>query len=182
MAIWKIDPVHSQVMFKANHMVVSTVKGHFNSYSAAIEAEQPDFSDAVITFEADINSIDTKNEQRDAHLKSADFFDAEKYPTMTFVSKSVNKISDYELKVTGDLTIRGMTMPMTLDVIYNGTVAGFGGAQVAGFEITGTLNRFDYGLQWNALTEAGGVVVGNEIKIEIEAEFNKAVIASANAA
>jgi polyisoprenoid-binding protein YceI len=173
MTTWKIDPAHSEINFKVKHLVVSTVTGHFSKFDASIETSKEDFSDAKINFEADINSIDTKNEQRDGHLKSADFFDAEKYPKMTFVSRSIKKDSDHEMKVTGNLTLRGVTKEITLDVIYNGTVAGFGGTQVAGFEVRGKLNRFDFGLQWNALTEAGGVVVSNEVKIEILAEFNK---------
>jgi len=174
MTTWKIDPTHSEINFKVKHLVVSTVTGHFSKFDASIESNKEDFSDSKISFEADVNSIDTKNEQRDGHLKSADFFDAEKYPKMTFVSKSVKKISDHELQVTGNLTLRGVTKEITLEVIYNGTVAGFGGTEVAGFEVRGKVNRFDFGLQWNALTEAGGVVVSNEVKIEILAEFNKA--------
>jgi polyisoprenoid-binding protein YceI len=173
MNTWKIDPTHSEINFKVKHLVVSTVTGHFSKFDASIETNKEDFSDAKINFEADINSISTKNEQRDAHLKSADFFDAEKNPKMSFVSKSVKKISDHEMRVTGNLTIRGVTKEVTLDVIYNGTVAGFGGTEVAGFEVRGKVNRFDFGLQWNAITEAGGVVVSNEVKIEILAEFNK---------
>jgi polyisoprenoid-binding protein YceI len=173
MNTWKIDPTHSEINFKVKHLVVSTVTGHFSKFDASIETNKEDFSDAKINFEADINSISTKNEQRDAHLKSADFFDAEKNPKMSFVSKSVKKISDHEMQVTGNLTIRGVTKEVTLDVIYNGTVAGFGGTEVAGFEVRGKVNRFDFGLQWNAITEAGGVVVSNEVKIEILAEFNK---------
>ena len=173
MNTWKIDPTHSEINFKVKHLVVSTVTGHFSKFDASIETSKEDFSDAKINFEADINSISTKNEQRDTHLKSADFFDAEKNPKMSFVSKSVKKISDHEMQVTGNLTIRGVTKEVTLDVIYNGTVAGFGGTEVAGFEVRGKVNRFDFGLQWNAITEAGGVVVSNEVKIEILAEFNK---------
>jgi len=173
MNTWKIDPTHSEINFKVKHLVVSTVTGHFSKFDASIETNKEDFSDAKINFEADINSISTKNEQRDAHLKSADFFDAEKNPKMSFVSKSVKKISDHEMQVIGNLTIRGVTKEVALDVIYNGTVAGFGGTEVAGFEVHGKVNRFDFGLQWNAITEAGGVVVSNEVKIEILAEFNK---------
>lgn len=173
MNTWKIDPAHSEINFKVKHLVVSTVTGHFNSFDATIETNRDDFSDAKIKFEADVKSISTKNVQRDTHLKSADFFDAENHPKMTFVSKSVKKLSDHELLVTGDITIRGKSKEITLDVIYNGTVSGFGNALVAGFEVRGRLNRFDFGLQWNALTEAGGVVVSNEVKIEILAEFNK---------
>jgi len=173
MTTWKIDPAHSEVNFKVKHLVVSTVTGHFSKFDASIETNKEDFSDAKIKFEADINSIDTKNEQRDGHLKSADFFDAEKNPKMSFVSKSIKKNSDHEMQVIGNLTLRGVTKEIILDVIYNGTVAGFGGTEVSGFEVRGKVNRFDFGLQWNALTEAGGVVVSNEVKIEILAEFNK---------
>lgn len=173
MTKWKIDPTHSEVSFKVKHLVISTVVGNFKAFDASIETSKEDFSDAVIKFEAEINSINTKNEQRDAHLKSADFFDAENNPKMTFESASVEKISDFEMKVKGNLTLRGVTKEVTLDVIYNGTVSGFGDSTVAGFEVRGKINRFDFGLQWNALTEAGGVVVSNEVKIEILAEFNK---------
>lgn len=173
MAQWKIDPVHSEVNFKVKHLVVSTVTGQFDKFNASIEADKEDFSDAKIKFEADVNSINTRNEQRDEHLKSSDFFDAKNYPQMTFESISVKKVSDYELQVKGKLTLRGVTREITLDAVYNGTVNGIGGNEVAGFEIRTKLNRFDYGLQWNALTEAGGVMVGNEVKIEALAEFNK---------
>jgi polyisoprenoid-binding protein YceI len=174
MATWTIDHSHSEVNFKVRHMLVSNVRGNFGSYSATIEAADENFSDAVIRFEAAIDSINTGNEQRDGHLKSADFFDAASHLTMTFASRTVSVVSAHEMKVEGDLTIRGVTKPITLDVIYNGTVSGFGGVAIAGFEITGTVNRFDYGLAWNALTEAGGVVVGSDVKIEIVAEFNRA--------
>lgn len=174
MATWTIDHSHSEVNFKVRHMLVSNVRGNFGSYSATIEAAGADFSDAVISFEAAIDSINTGNEQRDGHLKSPDFFDAASHPTMTFASRNVTVVSAHEMKVEGDLTIRGVTKPITLDVIYNGTVSGFGGVEIAGFEITGVINRFDYGLEWNALTEAGGVVVGSDVKIEIVAEFNRA--------
>ena len=173
MSLWKIDLAHSEVNFKVKHLLVSTVTGSFKTFDATIETNNEDFGDAKIKFEADINSIDTKNEQRDGHLKSADFFDAANHPKMNFVSTSAKKISDYEIQVKGNLTIRGIKKDITLDVIYNGTVAGFGGTEVAGFEVRGKLNRFDYGLQWNALTEAGGIVVSNEVKIEILAELNK---------
>lgn len=173
MTTWKIDPAHSEVNFNVKHLLVSTVRGHFDKFDANIETNKEDFSDAKIEFEADVNSISTKNEQRDAHLKSSDFFDVENNPKMIFKSTSVEKVSEYEMKVTGNLILRGVTKEITLNVIYNGTVDGLGGNKVAGFEVRGKLNRFDYGLQWNGLTETGGVVVSNEIKIEIFAEFNK---------
>src|SRR5208283_3973653 len=133
MSLWKIDPAHSEVSFKVRHLVVSTVMGHFDKFDATIKAAKEDFSDALIKFEADMNSINTKNEQRDGHLKSPDFFDAATYPKMWFVSKSVKTVSDFELQIVGDLTMRGVTKEIVLDVVYNGTVAGFGGNQVAGF-------------------------------------------------
>lgn len=173
MATWKIDKAHSEIKFKVKHLVVSTVTGQFNEFDAIVESDKPDFSDAKISFEAEVNSINTKNEQRDNHLKSADFFDAENHPKITFSSKSIEKKSDTDYKVTGEITIRGTKKEITLDVVYNGTVKGFGDVDVAGFEMTGKLNRFDFGLKWNTLTEAGGVVVGEDVKIEIAVELNK---------
>lgn len=174
MALWKIDPVHSEVTFKVKHLVISTVTGRFDRFDATVESSKEDFSDAIVRFEADVNSINTKNEQRDGHLKSPDFFDAANHATMSFVSTTVKKLSDHELEVAGNLTLRGVTKPVTLDVIYNGAMAGFDGNPVAGFEIRTKLNRFDFGLQWNAVTEAGGVVVSNQVAVEILAEFVKA--------
>lgn len=175
MAIWKIDKSHSEIKFKVKHLVISTVTGQFKDFDATVESEKHDFSDAKISFWTDVNSIDTRNEQRDAHLKSADFFDAENHPKITFVSKTIIKNSENEFEILGDLTIRGVTKEVKLNVIYNGTVKGFGGGEVAGFEINGKLNRFDFGLKWNALTEAGGIVVGDEVKIEISCELTKAI-------
>lgn len=173
MTTWKIDPTHSEVKFKVKHLVISTVTGHFTEFDAAIEGEAEDFTDAKITFQAKVNSIETKNAQRDGHLKSADFFDAANHPELTFNSKSITKKSPSEYVVTGDLTIRGTTRQVALDTIYNGKVKGFGGIEVSGFEITGKINRQDFGLTWNGLTEAGGVVVSDEVKFEIFAEFTK---------
>lgn len=173
MATWKIDPVHSEVKFKVKHLVVSTVTGHFNQFNATIDSSQDDFTDAKISFEADVESIDTKNGQRDAHLKSPDFFHAVNYPKLTFNSTAVDKKNASEYVVTGDLTIRGVSRQVRLDAIYNGSVKGFGGIDVNGFEITGKINRQDFGLTWNGLTEAGGVVVSDEVKFEIFAEFTK---------
>ena len=174
MATWKVDQAHSEIKFKVKHLVVSTVTGQFTSFAGTVEAQKPDFSDAKISFEADVNSIDTKNEQRDGHLKSPDFFDAVNHPKLTFVSRSITKKSDDEYIVIGDITIRGTKKEVSLNVTYNGKTKGFGGVDVAGFEISGKLNRFDFGLQWNALTEVGGIVVGDEVKIDITAELQKA--------
>lgn len=175
MATWKMDTAHSEVKFKVKHLVVSTVSGSFDSFSATVESNKPDFSDAVISFEADVNSISTKNEQRDGHLKSPDFFDAASHPKITFKSKSLKPVSGDDYELTGDLTIRGTTKPIKLNVTYNGTVKGFGGSfDVAAFEVTGKINRQEYGLKWSALTESGGIVVGDDVKIEVFAEFVKA--------
>jgi polyisoprenoid-binding protein YceI len=174
MAIWKIDPAHSEVKFKAKHLVISTVAGNFLTFNATVESAKEDFADAAISFEADISSIDTKNEQRDGHLKSADFFDADNHPKLIFKSTGLTRKSDDDYELTGDLTIRGITKPVKLSVVYNGTVRGFGGSfDVAAFEISGKINRQDFGLKWNALTETGGVVVSDEIKLEVLAEFIK---------
>ena len=173
MATWTIDPIHSEVKFKVKHLVISTVTGNFNTFSGTLEAEKEDFSDAKISFEADVDSIDTHNAQRDGHLKSADFFLAADHPKMTFVSSGIKKTSGNNYIVTGDLNIRGIAKEITLDVTYNGTILGFGNQPVAGFEISGKVNRKDFGMTFDALTEAGGVIVSEEVKIEILAEMQK---------
>ena len=174
MGTWNIDPSHSEVKFKVKHLVISTVTGHFSKFNATIDGNVEDLTKARMSFDADVESIDTKNAQRDGHLKSADFFDAGNYPKLTFTAKDVTRSGDQEYKVTGDLTIRGTTKPVTLNATYNGAAKGFGGVDVTAFEISGKLNRRDFGLAWNGLTEAGGVVVSDEVKLEIFAEFNKA--------
>lgn len=172
---WKMDTAHSEVKFKVRHLVISTVTGNFDVFSGTVESGKDDFTDAKITFEADVASIDTKNEQRNGHLKSPDFFDAANHPKITFKSKSFLKKSGDEYELVGDLTIRGTSKQVKLDVTYNGTVRGFGGSfDVAAFEIKGKINRQDFDLKWNALTETGGVVVGDDVKLEILAEFIKA--------
>jgi polyisoprenoid-binding protein YceI len=180
MRTWKIDSIHSDVKFKVKHLLISTVNGQFKTFDAEIKSDNDDFTNAEIKFEADVNSIDTGNEMRDNHLKSEDFFDAGNHPKMTFVSKSFNKVAEGKYELSGDMTIRGNTKPVKLNVEYNGKAAGMDGVEVAGFEITGTLNRFDFGLHWNALTEAGGMAVGKDIKLEIFAEMKE--FAEVNAA
>jgi polyisoprenoid-binding protein YceI len=181
MAQWNIDPAHSEVKFKVKHLVISTVTGQFTSVRGTVQASRPDFSDARIQFEADVDSIATNNAQRDAHLKSPDFFDAANYPTLSFVSHSMMAKRDGTYELRGDMTMRGITRSITLDVTYNGTVQGFDG-DVAAFEITGKLNRQEFDLRWNAMTEAGGVVVGDEVKLEIAVELKMADVAEAVAA
>lgn len=173
MAQWAIDPAHSEIKFKVKHLVISTVTGQFNLFSGTIQANEPDFSDARIQFEADVNSISSNNEQRDGHLKSADFFDAANYPKIKFASTSITRKSEEEYALVGDMTIRGTRRTITLHVTYNGTVKGFDG-DVAAFEITGNLNRQDFGLRWNAMTETGGVVVSDTVRLDIAVELKKA--------
>ena len=182
MSTWTIDPIHSEVKFKVKHLVVATVTGNFRTFSGALEADKEDFSDAKVSFEADIDSLTTHNDQRDGHLKSADFFLAAEHPKMTFVSKSIEKRSDSDLVVTGDLSIRGITKEIKLDVVYNGQVIGMGNVPTAGFEITGKINRKDFGMTFNALTEAGHIAVSDEVKIEIALEMHKQEVALKQAA
>ena len=168
---WITDAAHSEVLFKAKHLVISTVTGKFKTFDAEIESESDDFDNAKARFTAQINSIDTNMEQRDGHLKSDDFFNAEKYPTLSFVSSSFVKKSDTDYELTGDLTIRDVTKSVTLAVEYGGKMVDFYGNTKAGFEITGKVNRKDFNLKWNGVTEAGGIVVGEEIKLVLNIQM-----------
>lgn len=170
--LWKIDPVHSEIQFKIKHLVISTVTGSFKSFNATVETDGDDFEDADIHFEADTSSVSTDNEQRDQHLKSDDFFNAEKFPKIIFNSNSFKKTGDDQFKIYGDLTIRDVTKPVILDVVYGGT-ADFYDQIKAGFEVTGKINRKDFGLVWNGVTEAGNVVVGDEVKLALNVQFAK---------
>ncbi|HKK44121.1 MAG TPA: YceI family protein [Balneolaceae bacterium] len=169
--LWKIDPTHSEIRFKVKHLVISTVTGNFKSFEGQIEADGEDFENASAYFEADIDSISTNNEDRDNHLKSDDFFNAEKYPQLTFESSAFEKVVDNKFKVTGNLTIRDITKEVELDVIHGGTVDDAYGNTKAGFEITGTINRKEFGLTWNAVTEAGNVVVADDIKLQLNVQL-----------
>lgn len=173
--LWKIDPTHSEVQFKVKHLVISTVTGSFGSYEGSIEtdAEGEDFKNAKARFAADIDSISTNNEDRDKHLKSDDFFNAEKYPQLTFESTNFEKTGDQSYKMTGDLSIRDVTKEVELDVIHGGTVDDPYGNTKAGFEISGSINRKEFGLKWDAVTEAGNVVVGDKIKLQLNVQVVK---------
>ncbi|MFH5883950.1 YceI family protein [Halalkalibaculum sp. DA3122] len=169
--LWTIDPTHSEVQFKVKHLVISSVTGNFGSYDGKIEADGDDFENAKATFTADIDSISTNNEDRDQHLKSDDFFNAEEYPQLKFESTNFEKVGEGEYKVTGDLTIRDVTKEIELDVVHGGTVGDPYGQTKAGFEITGSINRKEFGLTWSAVTEAGNVVVGDKIKLQLNVQF-----------
>ena len=170
---WSIDPMHSEVQFKVKHLVISTVSGFFKSFEGSVETDGEDFDGATIDFSIDINSIDTNQSQRDEHLKSPEFFDAATYPHIKFKSTSFKKIDDDEYALKGDLTIKGVTKPVSLDVEFGGSTADFYGNTKAGFEITGKINRKEFGLTWDGVTEAGSVVVGEDIKLTINAQLTK---------
>ena len=170
--IWAIDPTHTEVQFKVKHLVIATVTGFFKKFSGSVESESDDFDGALVNFSLDANSIDTNQADRDGHLKSPDFFAAEQYPTIDFTG-SLRKNSGSDYTLDGALTIRGTTKAIVLDVDFGGTMVDPWGNTKAGFEINGKLNRKDFGLNWNALTEAGGMVVSEEVKLHINAELTK---------
>ncbi|UAY51365.1 YceI family protein [Ferruginibacter albus] len=169
---WSIDPTHSEIHFKVKHLMITTVTGSFGKFSGTAETEDEDFTTAKINFSADVNSISTGVADRDGHLKSADFFDAANYPELAFTgTKFAGKDSDFELE--GDLTIRGTTKKVKVNVEFGGITKDPWGSTRAGFTISGKINRKDFGLSWGAVTEAGGVVVSDEVKIAAEVQFVK---------
>ena len=170
---WALDPIHSELQFKVRHMMISNVSGDFRKIDASVETEDDDFTTAKISFTADVDSLSTNNEQRDGHLKSADFFDAANHPQMKFESTGMTKVSGAEYMLNGNLTMRGTTLPVSLKVEYGGTTKDPYGMTRAGFTVEGKVNRKDFGLNWSALTEAGGVVVADEVKILAHVEFVK---------
>ena len=168
---WIIDPTHSEVAFKVKHLVISTVTGYFRKFEGAVESASEDFNGASVTFSLDVNSIYTNQSDRDQHLKSADFFDTASFPSIAFAGKLVNQGGEYQLQ--GDLTLKGITQQVTLDVTYGGTVADPYGQTKAGFEIEGKLNRKDFGLTWSAITEAGSVVVSDQVRLQLSVQLVK---------
>ncbi len=164
--MWAIDPTHSEVGFKVKHMMISTVKGFFQSFEVNVETDNDDFTNAAIEVNIDVDSISTGNNDRDAHLKSDDFFNAEQFPQIKFISKSFDGN-----QLTGDLTIRDITKEVVLDVDYNGTAVDPYGQTKAGFEISGNINRKDFNLKWDAVTEAGSIVVSDKVQLVIDAQL-----------
>ncbi|MVO08750.1 hypothetical protein GOQ30_06180 [Flavobacterium sp. TP390] len=171
---WTIDSTHSEIGFKVKHMMFTNVSGKFDSYEGVIETEENDFSTAKISFSAAINSINTSNADRDNHLKSGDFFDAENFPNLTFTSNSFSKISDHNYELTGVLTIKGTSKEVKLPVEFSGLMQDPWGNTKVGLNIEGKINRKDWGLNWNAALETGGVLVGEEVKLIIELQLVKA--------
>lgn len=168
---WKIDESHSTIGFSVKHMMVSEVEGKFEKYEGNVVASKEDFSDAKVEMTIYVNSINTGNEKRDDHLKSEDFFDVSKYPTITFKSKKVEKIGNDSYKLIGDITIKGITKEIILDVKYNGKVKDPWGNTRAGFTLTGEINRLDFNLKWNMVLEGGGLTVGEKVKIKCPVEI-----------
>ena len=170
---WVVDKMHSNVNFSVAHLVISEVDGSFKVFDGKISSTQEDFTDAKIEFSIDVNSINTDNTMRDDHLKGDDFFNAASYPKMTFTSTSFKKVSGNKYKLEGDLTIRNVTKRSSFDVVYGGIAKDPYGNIKAGFKASGTINRLQYGLKWNTMTEAGGAVVGADVDLKIKLEFTK---------
>ncbi len=170
---WKIDPSHSEIQFKVKHLMITTVTGHFKTFDMTVVTDDDKFSNpSKLEFTADVNSISTNHEQRDTHLKSDDFFNAEKHPQLRFVGKDYKKDGD-TYKITGDLTIRDITKPVTVTAEFSGIVTDPYGQTKAGFSVNGKVNRKDFGLKWDAITEAGQIVVSDEIKVQCEIQLIK---------
>ncbi|SHK35951.1 Polyisoprenoid-binding protein YceI [Reichenbachiella agariperforans] len=169
---WNIDPTHSEVQFKVKHLVISTVTGAFKNFEGSLNTETEDFDGAKAAFSLDVKSIDTNVADRDAHLKSGDFFDAEAHPRLTFEGV-LSKVSDEKYQLVGPMTIKETTQEVTLDVAFGGVMVDGYGQTKAGFEINGKINRKDFGLTWSAVTEAGGVVVGDDVKLLLNVQLVK---------
>lgn len=168
---WKADPYHSRLGFTVTHLGIADVPGHFGTYDVTITASKKDFSDAVVELTAQTASINTRVEPRDKHLKSADFFDVEKFPDMKFKSASIEKVGENKYKLFGDLTLRGVTKPVTVDLLYRGTTANpnANGAPVAGIQITGTINRSDFGIG----KDFPAPMISDEVVIKADGEFSQ---------
>jgi polyisoprenoid-binding protein YceI len=168
---WTIDPSHSEIRFKTRHLVISTVTGSFGRYDAELFSQGDDFAGAEVRFSAEVDSISTGQEARDNHLKSPDFFDAPSHPHITFRSTSFEKTGENTYAVTGDLSIRGTTLPVTLSVVNSGSAVDFYGNHRAGFELKGKISRKAFGLTWDAVTEAGQVVVADEVQLDFDVQM-----------
>lgn len=167
---WALDPSHSELQFKVKHLMITNVTGQFKMISGSIESDGEGFDNVAVSFTADPASVDTGSEQRDGHLKSPDFFDTEQFPHITFESGSFNANAG---KIEGNLTLHGVTKPVALDVEFSGTNKDPWGNEKAGFSISGKINRTDFGLNWNAALEAGGVLVSEDVRISAEVQFVK---------
>lgn len=179
---WSIDPLHSHVSFSVKHMMVSTVRGQFKQYRATVDLDPDDFTRSSFEGEIDVAGIDTGNGQRDEHLRTSDFFDAPNHPKITFKSTRIERKRDGEYVVHGDITIRGVTKPIALDVEFHGVSRNPWGQTVAGLSAKGTIHRKEFGVSYNAVLEAGGVAIGEKVTIEIDAELVAPQVAAAEPA
>jgi polyisoprenoid-binding protein YceI len=170
---WTFDKAHSSINFSIRHMVISEVTGNFKDFSILVNATKDDFTDATIDATIKVVSINTENEQRDSHLKSDDFFNAEKFPEIKFRSTSFEKVSDNKYKIKGDLTMRDVTKSVIFDGVYNGSIKGMRGTTISSWKATISINRFDYGLKWNRTIETGGLIAGDMVNITINLELTK---------
>lgn len=168
---WSIDPAHSEIGFKVKHMMFTNVSGNFGKFDATIETQDDNFETAQFEFTGEIDSITTGNTDRDTHLLSLDFFDAAQFPKINFKSTSFVKVNEGDYKLTGDLTLHGVTKPVTLDVEFGGLAKDPWGNTKTGLSASGKINRKDWGLNWNSALETGGVLVGEEVKLNIELQF-----------
>ena len=174
MAKWTIDPAHSEIGFKVKHLMISTVSGKFTRFHAEAETNsEDDFLGALIHFSAEVDSIQTGMEARDSHLKSEEFFHASAFPQIQFQSTGFEKSGDDSYDLTGNLTIRDVSKPIALRVVFQGLMQDFSGNTKAGFEVTGIINRHDFGLKWNAITEAGGIVVSDHVKLHMDIQMQR---------
>ncbi len=170
MHTWNIDTAHSVIGFKVKHLKVSTVRGSFGEFTGSVMSPDDTFTQSQVTFSAQTKSIYTNNEMRDNHLRSADFFESEKFPTISFTSTQVTQIDENNFTLTGDLTIKGISKSVALSVVFDGVGYDTKGQRVAGFDLTGRINRKDFGLTWNVALETGGVMVSDEVDIDIHIE------------
>jgi polyisoprenoid-binding protein YceI len=170
---WILDTTHSEIQFKVKHLMISSVTGQFNKFDGTVETEGEDFSTSKIEFNADARSISTNNEQRDNHLKAADFFDTEHHPQLQFKSKKLEKIADEAYKLDGILTMRGVSKSITFNVQFGGKTQDPWGNTRVGFEVTGKLNRKDFGISFSMVSETGGILLGDEVKIFANVQFVK---------
>jgi polyisoprenoid-binding protein YceI len=168
---WVLDPTHSELHFKVKHLMISTVTGQFKKFDATVETEGDDFSTAKVNFTADVDSISTNNEQRDAHLKNGDFFDTDNHPQLIFEGDRLEKINEEEYKLYGTLTMRGKSNPVTLLVEYGGTTTDPWGNTRSGFSVSGKVKRSDYGISFGIVSETGNIALGDEVKISANAQF-----------
>jgi len=168
---WLLDPAHSELTFKIKHLMISNVSGAFTNFSAKVETDETDFSKANIHLTAEMNSISTNNEQRDAHLRNSDFFEVEKFPQLKFTSTKIQQTDDESFNLYGNLTLKGVTKPVKLNMEFNGIVKDPQGQEKAGFLVSGKINRNDWGINLNVALETGGLMLGEDVRIQSEVQF-----------